>query len=196
MSLVADKPRAVSSRRRTNRPVKRRVVTTNATPKARTRTVTRSRVKARTQSNSNWLAVPFAFVVVASMAFVASSVAGNVLLEQARRDRINSVERVNSARLEVARLRIELNGLTSMAAVDRWAQANRMHLSGVEVPEYLTNPAQTAVVASLEQFQELVASLPDDAGIQESSDQVVREPEEIAPTLIVASEQNAENLPE
>lgn len=196
MSLVADKSRAVSTRRRTNRQVKRRVVTTSAAPKTRTRAVTRSRAKARTQSNSNWLAVPFAFVVVASMAFVASSVAGNVLLEQARRDRINSVERVNSARLEVARLRIELNGLTSMAAVDRWAQANRMHLSGVEVPEYLTNPAQTAVVASLEQFQEPLASLPDDAGVQESSDQMVREPEEIAPTLIVASEQNAENLPD
>lgn len=133
------------------------------------------------------------------MSFVASSVAGNVLLEQARRDRINSVERVNAARLEVARLRIELNGLTSMAAVDSWAQANRMHLSGVEIPEYLNSPNQTAMVASLEEFKP-ESTLPDGAGAaevpSETAPVVEQSPTELAPSLIATDGTNAENLPD
>jgi hypothetical protein len=86
--------------------------------------------------------------------FIASSILGNTLLEQSRRDRIRSVERTKDARTEVAQLRRVLNSMTSMDSVDRWAVANNLVLSGSELPTLSpvapapNAEAQSIVVAS------------------------------------------------
>ncbi len=77
--------------------------------------------------------------------FVTSSVLGNTMLEKARRDRIRAVERTKDGREEVSRLRRVLNGMTSMESVDRYAMANGLVLSGVEVPELNRTPSAPSV---------------------------------------------------
>lgn len=70
-----------------------------------------------------------------------SCLAGNSLMEYARRDSIRAAERTKAARADVARLRARVDRLTTMSAVDRWAESR-----GFVPPEGL--PAQIYLVKS------------------------------------------------
>lgn len=62
--------------------------------------------------------------------YIVSSIVGNTLLENARRDRIRSVERTQGSREDVARLRRVLDSMVSLDAVSKYAAAQGMELSG------------------------------------------------------------------
>lgn len=122
------------------RPVIRRA---NARPVRRTQPA--SRVRHRPERRPRSGAVTRSFVLVGAVAlasFVASSVIGNTLLESARRDRLHSVERTKGSLKEVARLRRALDGMSSMSAVSRYAQAQGLELSGAPAPRNETVVAQ------------------------------------------------------
>lgn len=116
MSLVKERPvvrRAASRRVQTAKPVSR----------TRPRPVRRPRSGAITKS---LLLVG----VVTMVTYIASSIVGNTLLENARRDRIRSVERTQDSREDVARLRRVLDSMVSLDAVSKYAAAQGMELSG------------------------------------------------------------------
>lgn len=88
-----------------------------------TRTVRRS----RRVSASAWLygatvkTVTFGLMVMAF--YLVSMIAGQTLMEQARRDGLRSMERARVAESEVVILRESLRRLTSVKAVDLWAKS-------------------------------------------------------------------------
>lgn len=82
------------------------------------------------------------------ISFVASSVTGNMMLEQARQQRIKLEGRAHLATTEVSRLRRSMDELTSMESVDRWAKAQGMVLSGVALPEIKPEAKPTAKPAT------------------------------------------------
>ena len=132
MSLVAERP---TTRRRPSAKRSTRVAQSTGT-RARVRTRPTRRPRTGTLVNSL-----IAVACLALFTFVTSSVVGNTMLEKARRDRIRAVERTKDSREEVSRLRRVLNGMTSMESVDRYAMANGLVLSGVEVPDAARTPS-------------------------------------------------------
>jgi len=56
--------------------------------------------------------------------FFASSLAGQVMVEKARRDGLRAVERNKAAIKDVARIRDRVQELTSSAAIQQWAEIN------------------------------------------------------------------------
>lgn len=117
------------------------------------------------------------------VSFFLSSIAGNAMLEKTRRERIRSQERTIQARTDAAQIRRSLDFLTSMRSVDRYAAANQMVLSGVEVAPVidLGAPATPALVASNSRVEPVIVAEP--------------KVEAIAPDEIVSVESNhGENL--
>ncbi len=145
MSTVLDRPK-VTTRKGGGRSRQQKNV---VTPRARVR-----QQPSRRKRNGAIVTGLVASLVAMSFTFIASSIFGNTLLEQSRRDRIRSVERAKDARTEVAQLRRVLNSMTSMDSVDRWAVANNLVLSGSELPTLTPVPvtpsseARSIVVAS------------------------------------------------
>ena len=116
MSLVKERPVV-------RRAAARRVPAAKPVYRTRPRPVRRPRSGAITKS---LLLVG----VVTMVTYIVSSIAGNTLLENARRDRIRSVERTQSSREDVARLRRVLDSMVSLDAVSKYAAAQGMELSG------------------------------------------------------------------
>lgn len=92
-------------------------------------------------------------VLVASVlvSFVFSSILGNSLLEKSRRERIAAQNRTLLAQSEVNRLRRDLDELSSMESVDRWAMSAGMVLTGSGIARPVQPPVlqgEVPVVAS------------------------------------------------
>lgn len=66
-----------------------------------------------------------------ALTFVGSSIVGNMALEKARCDRIANTERAKVAASEISRLRKQLDDVTGLDSIDRWATSQGMELSGV-----------------------------------------------------------------
>jgi hypothetical protein len=79
--------------------------------------------------------------LAASMAFVASGFVGNVELESANREAIQSLDRAGAAKVAESGLRREVDALVSDDAVARWASFNKF-----KAPYNLTTVAKTPVV--------------------------------------------------
>lgn len=62
------------------------------------------------------------FMIVAGVAYLVSSLSGQVMVEKARRDGISASRRAEDARKVVAELSKRLDALTSLGAVDEWAR--------------------------------------------------------------------------
>jgi hypothetical protein len=63
--------------------------------------------------------------VVAAATFVASGFVGNVQLESANREALQSMDRAASANVAESALRREVDSLVSDEAVGRWASFNK-----------------------------------------------------------------------
>jgi len=77
--------------------------------------------------------------------FFASSLAGQVMVEKARRDGLRAVERNKAATKEVALIRESVQALTSSTAIQAWAERN-----GFIPPEGLVAESQVAPAAGTE----------------------------------------------
>lgn len=64
------------------------------------------------------------FVALASVTFCSVSLAGQVLVEKARRDSISASGRARAATREIATLRQRVQDLTSSRSIEEWALAN------------------------------------------------------------------------
>jgi hypothetical protein len=84
------------------------------------------------------------FALVAAVAYVASALTGNVMMEKARRDGILAQERAREARAAEGALRESIDDMTSLDALNDWACAH-----GFSAPEQLARAHQGAeIVAS------------------------------------------------
>jgi hypothetical protein len=79
------------------------------------------------------MTIAMAIGCVALLVYVMSAVVGNTALEKARRDRLRMQERSKAMQVEVAKLRRELDTMTSMVRVDEFAQSSGLVLSGQEL---------------------------------------------------------------
>lgn len=137
--------------------------------------VARTRARKKSLTLGSAMAI---FSVTLLVSFFLSSIAGNAMLEKTRRERIRSQERAIQARSDAAQIRRSLDFLTSMKSVDRYATANQMVLSGVEMtpaPDFGTSTSPT-LVASNHRAEPVLASEP--------------KVEAIAPETIVSVESN------
>lgn len=71
--------------------------------------------------------------------FLCSSLAGQVMVEKARRDGLKATSRAKDAGKAESLLRAQIQELTSTAAVDAWAQTH-----GYFAPEVLADPSLVA----------------------------------------------------
>lgn len=91
------------------------------------RPISASRRKARTQARARtnvWgsiLGGAALFAVVAVATFLASSMAGQVMVEKARREGISAQRRASDARRAEAALRSRISELTGFTAMENWA---------------------------------------------------------------------------
>lgn len=83
------------------------------------RAVARRRAKSR--SASRILGHVAAFSAVIAVSYGVSSLAGNTLMEKARREGLNAQARSRQAKMDVALLRDRIERLTSMQSVEQWA---------------------------------------------------------------------------
>src|SRR5688500_3275095 len=99
-----------------------------AIPAFRTTTVLspllRSAPASRAISQVNLTAAFLALAGLTYAFYSASSLAGSVLAEQARRDGLVAAARAKAATQEMNFLQRRLDGLKSLGAVDRWAAQN------------------------------------------------------------------------
>lgn len=122
------------------RPIVRRAA---ARPVHKAATVSRVRQRPVRRPRSGAITKSLLLVGIVTMGtYITSSVAGNTLLESARRDRIRSVERTKDSREDVARLRRVLDSMVSMDAVSRYASAQGMQLGDAPKPTAQTVVAQ------------------------------------------------------
>ena len=64
------------------------------------------------------------FLGVTAVAFSAFSLAGQVMVEKARREGISATARAQSSARDIADLRAEVQDLSSSKSIDDWATAN------------------------------------------------------------------------
>ena len=64
------------------------------------------------------------FVIIAGIAFIGSSLSGNVMVEKVRREGLRAAERAREARKSEAILRQQVDILSSLGSVDDWAAAH------------------------------------------------------------------------
>lgn len=102
----------------------------SAVPAIRAPWKTRSehRPALRVVSGTRWrprvLAAATVFVTVGGLTFFASSLLGHVMVEKARREGISARGRAMEARKAESTLRSRIDSLTSLGAVEAWAQAH------------------------------------------------------------------------
>lgn len=93
-----------------------------------TRTTPRHRTGTRTRAKSNTGAVVLGrfitFVVLSSVTYLGSSMAGQVMVEKARREGIVAQRRAREAKRSEAGLRSRINELTGFTNLESWATAH------------------------------------------------------------------------
>lgn len=77
--------------------------------------------------------------LIAILAFAASSLAGQTMMEDARREGLRAQERARKARMDVAALRRHVDRLTSMRAVEHWSEVRRFY-AALEAPAEPVTP--------------------------------------------------------
>lgn len=107
-------------------PVQKPIIVTRPKPQLRVEQGVRPRTR------TNVLAKVVVFGVLTASVFFASSLAGQVMVEKARRDGIRATERLKSAAKEEAILRDRVLSMTRESAIATWAQEN-----GFTAPEAL-----------------------------------------------------------
>lgn len=81
--------------------------------------------KAKTQKRVSTIVGQIAsFAIVAGISFSTLSLAGQVMVEKARRDGIRATSRARQTSREIADLRAEVQDLGSSRSIDDWAAAN------------------------------------------------------------------------
>jgi hypothetical protein len=66
------------------------------------------------------------FGVITLLVYLSSSLVGQVMLEQARRESLSAEVRARQATMQQAGLQDRLESLTSIASIDRWATVQGM----------------------------------------------------------------------
>ncbi|HVT13437.1 MAG TPA: hypothetical protein VHE55_14315 [Fimbriimonadaceae bacterium] len=99
-------------------PVQKPIIVTRPKPQLRVEQGTAPSTASRVLSRSAALAS------VTLAVFFASSLAGQVMVEKARRDGLHAVGRARDAAKEVALLRQSVQDMTQPSRVDEWAQEN------------------------------------------------------------------------
>jgi len=97
---------------------------------------TKNRAKASSASLTNAFAYTLVFVVLVGATWVVSNLAGNVMVEKARRESIQSKRRAREARSSVAVLRRSIDSMTSYTAVSDWATSH-----GFRAPDQAAQPS-------------------------------------------------------
>lgn len=97
-------------------------------PVQRPRQRAESPVAARRQSNVMQVVLmrSMLFGLLVAIAYGASSLAGQTIMEQARREGIRSQERARQAKMDVAVLRQRVDRLSSFRAIESWALSHGM----------------------------------------------------------------------
>jgi hypothetical protein len=86
------------------------------------------------------LAYGFAFLFIAGCSYAASSLIGQTMLEQARREGLRASERAAMARKDVAALRQRIERLLGLRSVEKWAEVRGFRHDG-EATIYAMNGA-------------------------------------------------------
>ncbi len=89
-----------------------------STPAARR---ARSRTRSKSRTSVNVAAYAFSFVVLTGGFYLASSLAGQVMVEKARREGIGARKRAYQANLAESSLRRSIDELTSFSSLEAWA---------------------------------------------------------------------------
>lgn len=101
------------------------------------RTRTKRTAKSRSKSASLLASRMLVFSVVAFCTYLASSMAGQVMVEKARRDGIAAQRRATDAKRTEGGLRSRINELTGFTAMDTWALGH-----GFVAPDRPSLPSQ------------------------------------------------------
>ncbi|MFI5386469.1 MAG: hypothetical protein ACHQ50_10160 [Fimbriimonadales bacterium] len=101
-------------------PVHKPIIITRPKPQLRVEQGTRPSVA------SVVLARSAVFCMLSLCTFYGSSLAGQVMVEKARRDGISAVQRAKEAVKEDLLLRSQVQSLTRASAIDAWAEENGM----------------------------------------------------------------------
>ncbi|MBI5707786.1 MAG: hypothetical protein HZC36_12450 [Armatimonadetes bacterium] len=98
----------------------------SAIPVGRTEVLARPRIRARaaTRTNSLLAVRTSVFFTVVALTYVVGSLSGQVLLEKARRESLQSLARAQEARQAEAVLQHQVDGLLSLDSIAGWARAN------------------------------------------------------------------------
>lgn len=118
------------------RPKKERPVKLHIRTQTSLRVVTREDAKAKSQAKARIASRSAVFGIIAGIAFMSSSMLGQVMVEQARREGIRSMERAREARKMEALLRTRLDVLTNLTSIEVWAKSH-----GMLAPEQLAQPS-------------------------------------------------------
>jgi hypothetical protein len=134
MSVVSlDKPTAKERVKVSPRRVDRRA----AAPEVKLRARVLERRRSKSAIVGLLLVHSMMFSMIAGLTYGASSLYGQVMVESARRDRIEAKERADQAKKGEVLLRERLDKLTQAAAIDEWAFAH-----GFRAPDGLGQPAK------------------------------------------------------
>ncbi len=79
------------------------------------------------------------FCVVAGLTYLASSLTGQVMVEQARRTGMRSIERAQQAERATRTLQAQVDALVSLSSVQTWAKENAYTAS-----EWIPEPSKRA----------------------------------------------------
>jgi len=86
------------------------------------------------------------FGLIVAAVYVAGGLAGNVMMENARREGLRAQERARAAHASEVALRESIDSLTSLSALNDWACAH-----GFRAPEQLARPAGGVTVVATSQ---------------------------------------------
>lgn len=106
----------------------------------------RARRSVRRERPFPWVGAVFSYAALGLMVYLASSLAGQTLTEEARRRATLAEDRAASARKEVALLRTQVDRLTDIRAVEQWAMRRGFV---ADVPSNLAQAEESVHVASL-----------------------------------------------
>ncbi|MFN7172177.1 MAG: hypothetical protein ACK4P3_05265 [Fimbriimonadaceae bacterium] len=82
--------------------------------------------RARTRFLGTVFAMAITFGAITYLIYLSSSLVGQVMLEQARRQSLSAEVRARQATMQQAGLQDRLESLTSVASIDRWATVQGM----------------------------------------------------------------------
>jgi hypothetical protein len=123
MSVLLEKPveSTTTSQQVIHRPLRRHVPATQPIAPMREQAVERVKQKPKTNVAAVVAMKAGLFVSVMGLVYGASSLGGQVMVESARQQRIEAIERAADARGAVVSLNRQLDRLTGHGGIDRWA---------------------------------------------------------------------------